>query len=49
MLRRCVLDDAGLAYLRVPLDPAWRIKGDLHPDARAAKVLANAVAARLGS
>jgi hypothetical protein len=46
-LRRRILDQAHLAYLMVPLDPAWRIKGDLHPDARAARAIADAIAARL--
>jgi hypothetical protein len=46
MLRQRILDDAHLAYLLVPLNPAWRIKGDLHPDARAARAIADAIAAR---
>jgi hypothetical protein len=44
MLRRRVLDDAGLPYLSVVLDPGWRLPGDSHPDARAT---AAAVAAHI--
>jgi hypothetical protein len=33
----------------VPLDPAWHLKGDLHPDPRAARAIALAIAARLRS
>jgi hypothetical protein len=47
VLRRRILDEAGLPYLRVELDPGWRIPGDLHPDQRAARAIASAVAARL--
>jgi hypothetical protein len=46
-LRRRILDEAGLPYLRVRLDPAWHLPGDAHPDARAARAIAAAVAARL--
>jgi len=46
-LRRRILDEAGLPYLRVRLDPAWHLPGDAHPDARAAQAIAAAVAARL--
>jgi hypothetical protein len=41
------LDQAGLPYIRVRLDPAWRLPGDAHPDARGARAIAAAVAARL--
>jgi hypothetical protein len=44
MLRRRILDEAGIAYLRVQLDPAWRLKGDLHPGPRAARAIAAAIA-----
>ena len=47
MIRRRVLDDAGLAYVQIPLDPNWRLPGDSHPDARAAHAIAVAIAARL--
>jgi hypothetical protein len=29
------------------LDPSWHLKGDLHPDPRAAHAIAIAIAARL--
>jgi hypothetical protein len=47
MLRRRILEEPGIAYLRVRLDPAWHLKGDLHPDPRAARTIAMAIAARL--
>jgi hypothetical protein len=37
----------GLPYIRVPLDPRWRIAGDRHPDARADLVMARAIVAEL--
>jgi hypothetical protein len=43
------LDQAGLPYIRVKLDPAWHLPGDAHPDARGARAIAAAVAARLRS
>jgi hypothetical protein len=46
-LRRRVLDEAGLPYVRVKLDPTWHLPGDAHPDARAARAIAAAVVARL--
>jgi hypothetical protein len=36
---------AGLPYLKVAIDPAWRVAGNRHPDARADARLAEAVAA----
>jgi lysophospholipase L1-like esterase len=47
MLRRRILDEAGISYLRVPLDPAWRLKGDLHPSPQAARVIAASIARHL--
>ena len=47
MLRRRILDEPGLPYVRVSLDSSWRVPGDSHPDARAAHAMAVAVAARL--
>jgi hypothetical protein len=47
MLRRRILDDAGLPYVAVKLDPSWHLPGDMHPDARGAQAIAIAVAARL--
>ncbi|HEY0647376.1 hypothetical protein [Phenylobacterium sp.] len=41
-IRRRVL--TGLPYLHVPLDPAWRVANNRHPDARADAALADAVA-----
>ncbi len=46
-LRRRVLDDGGLSYLRVEIDAGWRLPWDRHPNARAANAIAAAVAARL--
>jgi hypothetical protein len=46
-LRRRILDEPGLPYVLVEVDPAWRVPGDVHPNARAAHVIAAAVAARL--
>ncbi|MGH8140578.1 MAG: hypothetical protein ACREVV_20600 [Steroidobacteraceae bacterium] len=47
MLRRRVLDEAGLPYVLVKLDPSWHLVGDLHPDSRATEAIAVAVAGRL--
>ena len=46
-VRRRVLDDAGVPYLLVQIDDAWRLPWDRHPNARAAHVIAAAIAARL--
>jgi LmbE family N-acetylglucosaminyl deacetylase len=46
-LRQRVLDDAGLDYVLVPVDPGWRLANDPHPDRRAAHAVALAIAARL--
>jgi hypothetical protein len=46
-LRRRILDEPGLPYLLVPLDPSWRLHWDLHPDARAARAMADALVAAL--
>ena len=46
-LRRRILDAPGLPCLLVEIDPAWRVPGDVHPDARGARVIAAAVASRL--
>jgi hypothetical protein len=46
-LRERILDEGHVPYIKVDLDPSWRVPGDAHPDARAAHVLAAAVAARL--
>jgi len=46
-IRRRVLDAAHLPYLLVPLDPAWRLAVDRHPDARGARAIAAAIASAL--
>ena len=46
-LRRRVLDDLGLPFVFVDLDESWLLRGNLHPDAHAAAVMAAAVAGRL--
>src|SRR6266853_1404790 len=47
MLRRRILDDAGLPYLFVEVDSAWRLPWDRQPNARAARAIATAIAAQL--
>ena len=46
-LRREIFDASGLGYLFVEIDPTWRIPWDRHPDARAARKIADAVATAL--
>jgi hypothetical protein len=46
-LRRRVLDEAGVPYVMVEIDPDWRLPHDRHPDARAAHAIASAIADRL--
>jgi len=46
-LRRRILDEAGLPYELVEIDPSWRLPWDQHPDARASHAIASAIAARL--
>ena len=46
LLRQRILGD-GVPYVLIEIDPAWRIPGDRHPDARAAHLIASAIAARL--
>jgi hypothetical protein len=48
-LRRRIFDGTGLSYVFVEIDPSWRIPWDRHPDARAARAMANAVAKAIGS
>lgn len=43
-VRRMVLDAGHIPYLLVWLPPDWRVPGDRHPDARAARFIAAAVA-----
>lgn len=47
MLRKLVLDEAGLPYVHVMLNPSWHLPGDSHPDPRAARTIAVAIARRL--
>jgi hypothetical protein len=47
LLRRRILDEAGLPYVLVTVDRSWRLPGDMHPDPRAAEAIATAVARRL--
>jgi hypothetical protein len=46
-LRRRLLDEAGLPYVLVPIDETWHLTWDRHPDARAARAIAGAIAARV--
>jgi hypothetical protein len=48
-LRRRVVDASGAPYVFVEIDPAWHVPWDRHPDARAAHVIAQAIAARLAN
>jgi hypothetical protein len=47
MLRRRILDETGVPYLRIDIDPAWRLPWDRHPDARAAHAIAAAIRQRI--
>jgi hypothetical protein len=47
LLRTRILDQPGLPYVWVELDPAWRIAHDPHPDARGAQAIAAAIVGRL--
>ena len=49
VLRHRILDEAGLPYVWVQLDPTWRVADDGHPDVRAARAIAAAIAGRLGA
>ncbi|HEV8345557.1 MAG TPA: hypothetical protein VGQ16_03225 [Vicinamibacterales bacterium] len=46
-LRRRILDEPGLPYVRVTIDAAWRLPWDRHPNPSAAHLIADAVAERL--
>lgn len=48
-LRRRILDEAGLPYLFVPVDPDWRLPRNRHPDARGARRIAAEVARALAA
>jgi hypothetical protein len=44
VLRRTIFEGTGLSYVFVEIDPTWRIPWDRHPDARAARAIAERVA-----
>jgi len=46
-LRTRILEAAAIPYVWVEVDGRWRLPGDRHPDARAAQLIASAIAARL--
>lgn len=46
-LRQSILDRAGVPYVFVEIDAAWRLAWDRHPNPAAARIIAVAVAARL--
>jgi hypothetical protein len=46
-IRRRVLDEGAIPYVLVPLDPRMRIAKDTHPNAQAARQIADAVVGRL--
>jgi hypothetical protein len=49
-LRQRVLDDGGIRYVPVPIDPRWTVEpSDRHPDARGARAIAQAIAATCAS
>jgi hypothetical protein len=47
MLRRRILDNAGIPYVFVEIDSSWRLRWDRHPNARAARAIATAIASEL--
>lgn len=49
LIRSRVLGNIDLPTLWVPLDSRWRLPGDWHPDARAARAIALAISNRLQS
>ena len=48
-LRRRVVDESGVPFVLVEMDPSWRLPWNRHPDARAARAMADAIAVRLGA
>jgi hypothetical protein len=46
-IRRRIFDDAGLPVMRIEIDAAWRLPWDRHPNAAAARTIADAIARRL--
>ena len=47
MLRRRILDNASIPYVLVEIDSSWRLPWDRHPNARAARAIATAIASEL--
>jgi hypothetical protein len=47
VLRRRILDDAGIPYVWIEIDSAWRLSWDRHPNARAAHAIAAAIVTEL--
>ena len=47
MLRRRILDNANIPYAFVDIDSSWRLAWDRHPNARAARAIATAIASEL--
>jgi hypothetical protein len=47
-LRRRIVDESGAPYVLVEMDPSWRLPWNRHPDTRAARAMADAIANRLG-
>jgi hypothetical protein len=46
-LRRQTVDESGVPVVFVEMDPSWRLPWDRHPDARAARAMADAIVGRL--
>ena len=46
-LRRHILDDGGIPHVFVEIDSSWRLPWDRHPNARAARAIATAIANEL--
>ena len=47
VLRRRILDGAGIPYVLVEIDSSWRLPWDRHPNARAAREIATAISSEL--
>jgi hypothetical protein len=47
MLRRRIIEEANLPWVLIELDAGWHLPWDRHPNAQAARTIAEAVAARL--
>jgi hypothetical protein len=42
-----VVDESGVPFAFVAMDSSWRLPWNRHPDARAARAMAEAITARL--